>query len=392
MDIMLAGNRLFYMHSRVEAKMDSSKVRLALTPNHPRAFPIQQFSWKEHCTAHRPDATGVELVLGMENGMSPEIVESCDHCVYIPQYGSIGSLSMLSALAIATHTVGRGLGEDSQPGELSKSAAISHSFGHMPLSNNRHPNSAALPHEADLLCRSNDEIKSILKKRREAYNLQLSVIIYNELGDRNIGAVMRNANVFNCEYVAVVNRRRFNRRGAIGTQKVMDVHFLSSVFDDAARSLLDGYEVWLLYPYYPNLIIYTATTDISNADSDLTFRRHDDHLLRTWCRSHHHLTALHPLVAAHSSLQNNPVYLDDSESLGAAVRSVQARSLRGIVLAVPEEGSSPHPSLGDISSSVVYVTHSCVVPHKTQRGLNPALSTAIALERIRSTIDSLSAT
>ncbi|KPA79372.1 hypothetical protein ABB37_05812 [Leptomonas pyrrhocoris] len=389
MDIMLAGNRLFYMHSRVEAQFAPDKVRIALTPNHPRAFPIQKFSWLQHCTQYRPGATGVELVLGMENGLSPEVADACDHCTYIPQYGSIGSLSMLSALAIAAHTMSRSLRNENKAFLIPDGASTTRSSGHMPLSRNPHPLKRGLPHEVDLLPCSNVEIRNILRERRQMYDLQMSVMMYNELGDRNIGAVIRNANAFNCEYVVIINRRRFNRRGAVGTQKVLDVRFFETVYDDEARTLLDDYEVWLLYPYYPNLLIYDGNTDMYSALQSATFLRHGDPLLCAWRASQHRLTAQHPLLCAHPRLAADPVYLDDDESLTRAVQKVKEKKLRGIILAVPEEGSSPHPSLRDVCHRVVYVSDPTVLPHATQRGLNPALSTAISFERIRSAIDAL---
>lgn len=389
MDIMLGGNRLFYMHSRVDAQFNQAKVRVALTPNHPRAFPIQNFSWEKHCTKYRPEATGVEVVLGMENGLSQSTADACDHCIYIPQYGSIGSLSMLSALAIAAHTTSRAIRPENRETLGNTSASTWFSHGHMPLSNNLHPDKGALPHEADLLSHSNEEIKQLLRKRRETYGLQLSVMMYNELGDRNIGAVIRNANVFNCELVAIINRRRFNRRGAIGTQKVLDLHFFETVHEAEAQKVLDGYEVWLLYPYYPNLLIYGSGSSMDAAQQAQTFLRHSDPLLRAWCASQHHLTAKHPLLLAHPHLSHEPVYLDNNASLLSAVQEVKRKRLRGIMLAVPEEGCSPHPSFGDICHRVVYVSSPAVIPYKTQRGLNPALSTAISFERIRSAIDVL---
>lgn len=51
--------------------------------------------------------------------------------------------------------------------------------------------------------------------------------MYNQFGDRNIGAVMRNANVYNCELMLVLGRRRFNKRGALGTHHLLNLHLLA---------------------------------------------------------------------------------------------------------------------------------------------------------------------
>ncbi|CBZ14721.1 conserved hypothetical protein [Leishmania braziliensis MHOM/BR/75/M2904] len=389
MDIMRSANRLFFMHSRVNANLNKTKVKIALTPTHPCAFPVQELAWNKHRHFSGRQSAGVELVLGMENGLSQKVVEECDLCMYIPQYGSIGSLSMISALAIAAHSTWReAVQEESNTSHISIAPQRA-SHGHKPLSNSPHRVQHSLPHEMDLLGFSNAAIKAILKERRQSYDLQLSVLMYNELGDRNIGAVIRNANVFNCEYVAVVNRRRFNRRGALGTQKVLDVHFFATVDEDAARGLFEGYEVWLLYPYYPNLLIYEAGRKEDAAYNLLTFLRHEDPVLQAWGATQHQLTSEHPLVVRYPHLCQQVVFLDDDRSLASCVQDVKRRKLRGILLAVPEEGCSPHPCLCKLSHRVVYVTSPSHLPHQTQRGLNPALSTAIALERLRCATEGL---
>ncbi|CAJ1989320.1 SpoU rRNA Methylase family [Leishmania donovani] len=389
MDIMLSGNRLFFMHSRVKANLTRSKVRIALTPNHPRAFPVQELVWNTQFRFRDHQSAGVELVLGMENGLSQEVADACNLCTYIPQYGSVGSLSMLSALAIAAHSTWRAAVREE--GNTSDTSLAPHRalHGHMPLSNSPDRQRDSLPHEMDLLACSNAAIKDLLEERRRSYDLQVSVLIYNELGDRNIGAVIRNANVFNCEYVAIVNRRRFNRRGALGTHKVMNVLFFETVNDDAARQLFEGYEVWLLYPYYPNLVMYEAERKGDASNSSSTFVRHEDPVLQAWGATQHELTSEHPLVVRYPHLCQKAVFLDDDLSLASCVQDVKRRKLRGILLAVPEEGCSPHPSLCKLSHRVVHVISPSFLPHQTQRGLNPALSTAIALERLRCAVDTL---
>ncbi|GET89089.1 hypothetical protein, conserved [Leishmania tarentolae] len=389
MDIKLSGNRLFFMHSHVKANLSTSKVRIALTPNHPRAFPVQELSWDTHCRFHDRQSPGVELVLGMENGLSQEVADTCGLYTYIPQYGSVGSLSMLSALAIAAHSTWRAVVKEDCNTSHTSLALQRASRGHMPLSNSLNRVQHSLPHEVDLLACSNATIKAILEERRRTYALQVSVLMYNELGDRNIGAVIRNANVFNCEYVAIVNRRRFNRRGALGTHNVLNMRFFESVNDETAQQLFEGYEVWLLYPYYPYLLIYEDDQKGCASCNSSTFLRHDNAVLQAWCATQHQLTTEHPLVVRYPHLCQQAVFLDDDTSLTSAVKDVKRRKLRGILLAVPEEGCSPHPCLCKLSHRVLYVTSPSFLPHQTQRGLNPALSTAIALERLRCASDNL---
>jgi len=55
------------------------------------------------------------------------------------------------------------------------------------------------------------------------------VAIENWRHDRNIGAVVRNANAFGAAGVHVVGRRRWNRRGAMATDRYLDVRHHDSV-------------------------------------------------------------------------------------------------------------------------------------------------------------------
>lgn len=67
--------------------------------------------------------------------------------------------------------------------------------------------------------------------RREAivaeldrHRIPLHVVIENWEHDFNIGSVVRTANAFNVAAVHVVGRRRWNRRGAMVTDRYMHVH------------------------------------------------------------------------------------------------------------------------------------------------------------------------
>lgn len=375
MDIAYGGNRLFHMYSTTDATLSVERTKVALTPQHSKAVSLQDFF---RTRAVRPDEK-FELVLGMENGLSEAVTDDCDVQCYIPQYGSIGSLSMISALAIATQMASSSLRTRSTPQK-----------GHMPCSNHSSTSAANggrnLPHETDLLGFSNEDIKVLLKARRDTYSLQLAVMMYNDFGDRNISAIMRNANVYNCEKMVVVNRRKFNRRGAVGTNKILDIEYASTVQDGAPH--FEGYAVWLLYPYYPFLHIYARDSDFTGQDES-TFLRPDNPLLVEWLSTNHSFSRGHPLYERNAQLHNKEIFLDDEESLLAAVHAVKAAGYRGIMLAVAEEGVSTHLDIERIANSLVFVTHPNRVPAEVQRGLNPALSTAIALERIRTVIDSV---
>ncbi len=60
--------------------------------------------------------------------------------------------------------------------------------------------------------------------RRRPADRQLHVAIENWAHDLNIGSVVRTANAFNAAGVHVVGRRRWNRRGAMVTDRYLHVH------------------------------------------------------------------------------------------------------------------------------------------------------------------------
>jgi HAD superfamily hydrolase (TIGR01509 family) len=64
-----------------------------------------------------------------------------------------------------------------------------------------------------------DAIVADLRSRRHPFQ----VAVENWRHDRNIGAVVRNANAFGATAVHVVGRRRWNRRGAMATDRYLDV-------------------------------------------------------------------------------------------------------------------------------------------------------------------------
>ena len=70
-----------------------------------------------------------------------------------------------------------------------------------------------------------DEIVADLDRRRHPFH----VAIENWSHDMNIGTVVRNANAFAAAAVHVVGRRRWNRRGAMVTDRYLHVHHHASV-------------------------------------------------------------------------------------------------------------------------------------------------------------------
>lgn len=83
-----------------------------------------------------------------------------------------------------------------------------------------------------------EAIKSELDTRR--HNVQIAIENYQH--DFNIGTIVRNGNAFNVSAVHIVGKRHWNRRGAMVTDRYMNVYHHKNV-DDFVHSLDNGVEV-----------------------------------------------------------------------------------------------------------------------------------------------------
>jgi tRNA(Leu) C34 or U34 (ribose-2'-O)-methylase TrmL len=66
------------------------------------------------------------------------------------------------------------------------------------------------------------------------------VAVENWRSDHNIGAVVRNANAFGAAGVHIVGRRRWNRRGAMATDRYLPVHHHAAIDELAAWAIAEG--------------------------------------------------------------------------------------------------------------------------------------------------------
>jgi tRNA G18 (ribose-2'-O)-methylase SpoU len=86
---------------------------------------------------------------------------------------------------------------------------------------------------------SNEAIVAELDTRRHPFH----VAIENWQHDFNIGSVVRTANAFLAEEVHIVGRRRWNRRGAMVTDRYQHVRHHATVADLAAWAAAEGVAV-----------------------------------------------------------------------------------------------------------------------------------------------------
>jgi tRNA G18 (ribose-2'-O)-methylase SpoU len=71
---------------------------------------------------------------------------------------------------------------------------------------------------------STEEIKNHLKNTAFPY----SVLFENWIGDFNLSTGIRNANAFNASEILYMGRKRFDKRGAVGTYNYKDVSFIEN--------------------------------------------------------------------------------------------------------------------------------------------------------------------
>ena len=72
--------------------------------------------------------------------------------------------------------------------------------------------------------KSNEVVFAKLEERRE----ELEVAIENVSHDFNVGTIVRSANNFNAQIVHIIGRRKYNRRGAMCTDKYLSIKYWES--------------------------------------------------------------------------------------------------------------------------------------------------------------------
>lgn len=74
---------------------------------------------------------------------------------------------------------------------------------------------------------SNEQVFDALTKKRNS----LEVAIFNVEHDFNIGTIVRNANSFNANKVHIIGKKKYNRRGAMCTDKYLEIVHWAEVKD-----------------------------------------------------------------------------------------------------------------------------------------------------------------
>ena len=85
----------------------------------------------------------------------------------------------------------------------------------------------------------NEEIISELDKSR----IPIEIAIENLAHDFNIGTIVRNANAFNVSRVHIIGKRKYNRRGAMVTDKYLHIDHFATVDEFIADAHERGMKV-----------------------------------------------------------------------------------------------------------------------------------------------------
>lgn len=86
---------------------------------------------------------------------------------------------------------------------------------------------------------TNEAIKADLDKKRHNF----SVICWNTGYDFNVAGVIRSANAFLCKDVVIFQRKKFDRRGTVGT-----IHYLNMIYYKTIEELKNYFNTFELKP------------------------------------------------------------------------------------------------------------------------------------------------
>lgn len=87
--------------------------------------------------------------------------------------------------------------------------------------------------------KSAEEIKAELDKTRNG----LVFCFVNIHGDFNLASGVRNSNWFNNQKVVIAGRRKWDRRGAVGTQNYIDIEYAPDIVETINAYRANGYRI-----------------------------------------------------------------------------------------------------------------------------------------------------
>ena len=96
---------------------------------------------------------------------------------------------------------------------------------------------------------TNEAVFAELEKTRS----ELEIAIENVSHDFNAGTIVRNANNFNARAVHIIGRRKYNRRGAMCTDKYLEIFYWENIADFIADQRKRGREIVAIENHVPGV-------------------------------------------------------------------------------------------------------------------------------------------
>ena len=300
------------------------------------------------------------LIIGHENdGVSQSRLQSADDIIFIPQFGTISSLNVVTTLGLGLfhyHLDQRGSRSMRVAPSLSAeqyfSAFSSPKHGDVkedlrPI----HPSYFKLSHE-EILRQHEQHVQKIEKQRC----VKISVLYENDFDQRNLGGLIRVCNAFLAD-VHYVGRKKINVQGAVGTHLYTQKHHYAepNVFVD--HKFREGQTV---------LCFLSCEHDFLFSDQE--------------CGS----TDEEKLVYEHGlALGMNDVHLDSPDSELKAVLASVVGTASELIIVVPQEGKLPSAEILARCSCRLRILTKDASPC-IHRGIPSQTASGIALQRILS--------
>ena len=192
-----------------------------------------------------PWPSAVTLLLGHENkGVSKETLAQAHDIAFIPQQGTISSVNLVVAYAIALYCMR--VAQCAKNCFVLKLAARTAKFKSRDFAQKREERKGDLRPIRPLLYHIPYE--KVVQYAREHRLRHFSIFYENSLDFRTLGGSIRNANAFGIKKVFYSGRRKINRQGSVGSYLYVDIIHLPTT--DKVISVLREHEVWVLLPTY----------------------------------------------------------------------------------------------------------------------------------------------
>lgn len=159
----------------------------------------------------------------------------------------------------------------------------------------------------------------------DADRLPFGVCVLNVTGELNVGTIVRNALLTGAERVAVMGRRKFDKRGCVGSENYVDVERIGALNEDGLTINPDIFWGWIDEHNYSPIFCELGGTRL-------------DHV--RWIDWQ---MAMHP---------KNPCLVFGNENRG--VQNDLLKDARGRIVSIPQRGVIRSFNVGSSSAIIMY--------------------------------------